>query len=183
MHSAIFFDFRSGFGDSTLADELRQHLVQNVPRHEVFMLYLAKNALEARPPLSFFRNFIVEKHGEHKNALDLKKNGLAPFVDFARLAALKHGIRENNTMGRIQLLHEGGHISQDLYSEATEAYEFLMQLRLLHQLRMLEEDETPNNHINPADLTDLEKQTLKEAFEVVRRLQSHIRLEYRLAET
>lgn len=182
MHSAIFFDFRAGFGDSTLADELRQHLVQNVPRQEVFLLYLAKNALEARPPLSFFRNFIVEKDGEHKNALDLKRNGLAPFVDYARLAALRHGIKENNTMGRLQLLHEGGHISQELYSEATEAYEFLMQLRLLHQLRMLEENETPNNHINPADLTDLEKQTLKEAFEVVRRLQSHIRLEYRIAE-
>ena len=182
MHSTIFFDFRAGYGDSRLADELRHYLVQNVPQQEVFLLHLAHNALEARPPLSFFRNFIVEKDGEHKNALDLKKNGLAPFVDFARLAALRHGITENNTMARLQLLFESGHISQDLYSETSEAYEFLMQLRLIHQLRMIEAAELPDNYINPADLTELEKQTLKEAFEVVRRLQSHIRLEYRITE-
>ncbi len=182
MHSAIFFDFRAGYGDTRLADELRHYLVQNVPSQEVFLLHLAHNALEARPPLYFFRNFIVEKDGEHKNALDLKKNGLAPFVDFARLAALRHGIKENNTMGRLQLLFEGGHISQELFSETSEAYEFLMQLRLIHQLRKIEEGEIPDNYINPADLTDLEKQTLKEAFEVVRRLQSHLRLEYRITE-
>ena len=182
MHSTIFFDFRAGYGDATLADELRRYLVQNVPQQEVFLLHLAHNALEARPPLSFFRNFIVEKDGEHKNGLDLKKNGLAPFVDFARLAALRHGIKENNTMARLQLLFEGGHLSQELFSETSAAYEFLMQLRLVHQLRMIEEGETPDNYIKPADLTDLEKQTLKEAFEVVRRIQSHLRLEYRITE-
>ncbi|MEW6593788.1 MAG: putative nucleotidyltransferase substrate binding domain-containing protein [Thermodesulfobacteriota bacterium] len=182
MHSTIFFDFRAGFGDTTLAAALRQHLVDQVPKHEIFLLHLAKNSLEARPPLSFFRNFIVEKDGEHKNSLDLKKKGLVPFVDFARLFALRHGIRESNTLGRLQLLAEGGHLSRELYTETMEAYEFLMQLRLVHQLQMLEENRTPDNYINPADLSDLEKQTLKESFEVVRRLQSHIKQEYRLGE-
>ena len=182
MHSTIFFDFRAGYGDSTLAAALRQHLVSRVPKQELFLLHLAKNALEARPPLSFFRHFIVEKDGEHKNSLDLKKKGLVPFVDFARLFALRHGIKESNTLGRLQLLAEGGHLSRELYTETVEAYEFLMQLRLVHQLQMLEESRSPDNYINPADLSDLEKQTLKESFEVVRRLQSHIKQEYRLSE-
>jgi CBS domain-containing protein len=182
MHSTIFFDFRAAYGDTTLAEGLRQYLVRNVPQQEVFLLHLAQNALEARPPLSFFRNLIVEKDGEHKNSLDLKKKGLVPFVDFARLFALKHGIPENNTLGRLQILHEDGHLSHELYSETVKAYEFLMQMRLIHQLRMIEQQQPPDNHINPADLSELEKQTLKEAFEVVRRLQSHIRQEYRLTE-
>lgn len=182
MHSTIFFDFRAAYGDATLAEELRQYLVRQVPRQEIFLLHLAQNALEARPPLSFFRNLIVEKDGEHKNSLDLKKKGLVPFVDFARLFALKHGIPENNTLGRLQILHEDGHLSHELYSETVKAYEFLMQLRLIHQLRMIEQHLPPDNHLNPADLSELEKQTLKEAFEVVRRLQGHIRQEYRLTE-
>lgn len=182
MHSTIFFDFRAGYGDKQLAAALRQHLMAMVPKQGIFQLHLAKNALEARPPLSFFRNFIVEKDGEHKNSLDLKSKGLVPFVDFARLYALKHGIKETNTLGRLQLLAEGGHLSRDLYTETVEAYEFLMQLRLIHQLQMLEENQMPDNYINPADLSDLEKQTLKESFEVVRRLQSHIKQEYRLGE-
>ena len=182
LHSTIFFDFRAAYGDTTLAEGLRQYLVRIVPQQEIFLLHLAKNALEARPPLSFFKNLIVEKDGEHKNSLDLKTKGLVPFVDFARLFALKHGIPENNTLSRLQILHEDGHLSQELYSETVKAYEFLMQLRLIHQLQMIEHELPPDNHLNPADLSELEKQTLKEAFEVVRRLQSHIRQEYRLGE-
>ncbi len=182
LHSTIFFDFRSGFGDASLAQALRKQLSFAAPKHDIFFMHLAKDCLEARPPLSFFRNFIVEKDGEHKNLLDLKTKGLVPFVDFARLMALKCGIKESNTLGRLQLLAEAGSISKDLYSETVEAYEFLMHLRLIHQMRMLEDEKDPNNHINPADLSDLEKQTLKESFEVVRRIQSYIKQEFRLGE-
>lgn len=182
MHSTIFFDFRGGYGELALAEELREHLVRQIPGRELFLYHLAQNAMEAKPPLSFFRNFIVEKNGEHRNTLDLKTKGLVPFVDFARLFALKHGIRESNTLNRLQLLHEGNHITTEMYNETIKAYEFLMQMRLIHQLHMMEAGEEPNNFINPANLSELEKQTLKESFEVVRRLQSHIRQEFRLSE-
>ncbi|OQX19058.1 MAG: histidine kinase [Desulfobulbaceae bacterium A2] len=182
LHSAIFFDFRAAFGTQSLAEDLRHYLIREVPKQDIFQMHLAKNALEAKPPLSFFRNLIVEKDGEHKNTLDLKKKGLVPFVDFARLLSLRHGIAENNTMGRLQLLYETGNISQELYNETVKAYEFLMQMRLVHQLQMIENNQLPDNRINPADLSELEKQTLKESFEVVRRLQGHIRQLYRLSE-
>jgi len=182
LHSTIFFDFRAGYGERGLAEDLRRHLAERSGRSDIFFLHLAKDCLEARPPLSFFRSFIVERDGEHRNHLDLKTKGLVPFVDFARLMALKCGIRESNTLDRLQLLAEANQIPKDLYTGAVEAYEFLMQLRLVHQMQMLEENRNPDNHINPADLSDLEKQTLKEAFEVVRRLQSSIRQEFRLAE-
>lgn len=180
LHSTIFFDFRAGFGSSELVRTLRTHLVEKAPKQEIFLHHLGKDCLTTRPPLSFFKNFIVEKNGEHKNTLDLKRSGLTPFVDFARVMSLKYGIRETNTLGRIQLLAEGNHISQDLYTDTIEAYEFLMQLRLVHQLSMMEQNKSPNNHINPADLSDIEKQPLKESFEVIRRLQSVLSQEFRL---
>lgn len=180
LNSTIFFDLRSGYGDEGLAKQLRNHLCKVAPRQEIFLTYLAKFCLNSRPPLSFFKNLIVEKNGEHKNRLNLKEKGLVAFVDFARLLALKHGITESNTMGRLQLLHEQGHLSKELYTETVDAYEFLMQLRLIHQLHMLEEGEQPNNYINPADLSDLEKQTLKEAFEVVRRIQGNVKQQFHL---
>ena len=55
-----------------------------------------------------------------------------------------------------------------------------MQLRLVHQLHMLEQDKTPDNHINPSELSDIEKQTLKESFEVIRHLQSVLVQEFKL---
>ncbi|MCK5192811.1 MAG: histidine kinase, partial [Desulfobulbaceae bacterium] len=180
LKSTIFFDFRGGYGDMEMAKRLRLRLCRIAPKQDMFLRELAKDCLTIRPPLSFFRNLIVEKNGEHKNTLNIKESGIAPVVDFARLMALKHGIKESNTMERLQLLAEQNHISTELYTESIEAYEFLMQLRLVHQLHLLEIDHTPDNYINPGDLSDLEKSTLKEAFEVIRRIQSTIQDEFRL---
>ncbi len=178
--ATIFFDFRPGFGAKELGDALRGHVTRHARRQDVFLRYLARDCLATRPPLSFFRNFIVEKNGEHKNTFDIKKQGLTPFVDFARTMALQNGIRETNTLDRLRLLGEGEHVSTDLVSESAEAYEFLMQVRLVHQMRQLNEDMEPDNHVNPAHLTDLEKRTLKEAFGVITGLQQNLKDVFRL---
>jgi CBS domain-containing protein len=182
LKSTIFFDFRAGFGDKDLAEGLRDHLAQVIPKNELFLYHLASDCLSVRPPLSFFRNFIVEKNGEHKNSLNLKYNGLTPFVDFARVMALKNGIKESNTLGRFQLLRELKLLSPEFYAEIVDAYEFIMQLRLINQLQQTENNEPLDNYINPARLSDLEKQTLKEAFEVIRRMQAYLKQEFRLGE-
>jgi Predicted signal-transduction protein containing cAMP-binding and CBS domains len=46
----------------------------------------------------------------------------AAFMDFARVMALYHGIRETSTLGRLELLHQEGHLSRDLFHEAREAF-------------------------------------------------------------
>jgi CBS domain-containing protein len=182
LKSTIFFDFRSGFGDDTLPNRLRDYLATTIPKNEIFLYHLASDCLQARPPLSFFRNFIVEKNGEHKNRLNLKQNGLTPFVNFARVLALKHGIKESNTIGRLQHLLEQQRLSPEFHAEIIEAYEFIMHIRLIHQLRQIENDIPADNFIDPATLSDLEKQTLKEAFEVIRRIQTSIKQEFRIGE-
>ncbi len=180
MHAAIFFDFRAAFGERSYAEELRNHVSAHCRRQDVFLRYLAANCLEARPPLSFFRNFIVEKNGEHKNTLDIKTRGIAPIVDFARVLALQHGIRETNTSSRLDALHEAGHLPRDIYQDTHEAYELLMQLRLVHQLELVERGETPDNRIAPHRLSELERKTLKEAFGLINRTQSFLKEAFRL---
>ncbi|TVM32508.1 DUF294 nucleotidyltransferase-like domain-containing protein [Oceanidesulfovibrio marinus] len=180
MHAAIFFDFRAGPGQSAFAEELKRHLLPLIQRQEVFQRYLAANCLQARPPLSFFRGFIVEKNGEHKNKLDLKERGIAPIADFARVLALRLGIAETNTLARLEAVGEDGIVSRDLVSEVCEAYEFLMQLRLVHQLAQWERGEEPHNHVAPDILSELEKRTLKEAFHVIGRIQSFLKDLYKL---
>jgi CBS domain-containing protein len=182
LHATIFFDFRAGYGNTTLAERLRDHLVTVAPTRSIFLMHLAKDCLSTRPPLSFFRNFIVEKDGDHKNRLDIKTRGLVPFVDFGRVMALKHGIRETNTLARLQAVADANLIPRDLYTETREAYEYQMQLRLVHQIAMMERGLTPNNYIDPAELSDLEKQTLKEAFAVINRIQGYIKTELRVVE-
>ena len=177
---ALFFDFRSGAGNVSLAEKLREQVHALTRGETPFLHFLIRNCISSQPPLSFYGNFVVEKDGQYSDALDVEGKALVFFVVFARAMALKHGICKTNTLERLRLLLERQHIPGDLGSELVEAYELLMHLRLVHQLHLIEDGHMPNNWINPGDLSDLEKQTLKEAFEVIRRLQAFARHEFGL---
>ncbi|MFN2269037.1 MAG: DUF294 nucleotidyltransferase-like domain-containing protein, partial [Desulfonatronovibrio sp.] len=180
LHSTVFFDFRPAYGHLELGFKLRDYLNILVQGKDMFLRYLAQDCFRTKPPISFFKNFLVERDGEHKNRLDIKARGLVPFWDFARVMALRHGIDETNTLARMELLRKGGHMPEDLYKKARESYEFQMQLRFLNQLRLMEEGEEPHNYINPAEMSDLEKQTLKGAFSVISNLQSFLKETFKL---
>lgn len=170
LHVTIFFDFRPGFGKCALGNNLRKYLKKISERQEIYLLHLARECMNSRAPLSFFKSFIVEKDGEHQNKLDIKRQGLTPFVNFARVMSLKYGVNETNTLSRLHVLSAEGHISEELWASAREAYEMQMQLRLIHQLSQIEVGTLPDNHIVPDQLSDLEKRMLKESFEVIERL-------------
>ncbi|MCI5149319.1 MAG: histidine kinase, partial [Candidatus Electrothrix sp. MAN1_4] len=172
LHATIFFDFRAGFGKAVLADKLRQHLNTLTARQELYLLHLAGQCLSGRAPLSFFRNFIVEKNGEHKNKLDIKHQGITPFVNFARILALRYGIRETNTLARLHVLAKERILEETLWATAMDAYEMQMQLRIIHQLNQIEAERQPDNYIAPDELSELEKRMLRDAFEVIDRLHS-----------
>jgi CBS domain-containing protein len=170
----VFLDFRHNYGAAHLAGRLREHVFEEGRRRRFFSTLLAKDAAAIAPPLSFFRNFIVERDGQHKNRLDLKLRGIVPIVDFSRAMAFKSGILETNTMSRLARLREGAFVPEDLCSEIMEAYEFLMHLRLLHQLRLVNQQVEPHNFVDPAALSDLEKHTLKGAFGVINGMQAYL---------
>ncbi|MCI5223132.1 MAG: histidine kinase, partial [Candidatus Electrothrix sp. AR4] len=170
LNAAIFFDFRAGFGRASLADDLRSHLNRIIRKQELCLFHLAGQCIAGRVPLSFFKHFIVEKDGEHKNKMDIKRQGITPFVNFARILSLKYGVRETNTLARLHVLAQEKIINEELWAKAVDAYEMQMQLRLIHQLHQLESDMQPDNYIAPDELSELEKRMLRDAFQVIDRL-------------
>lgn len=180
MNATIFFDFRPGWGELELGHELRGHLMAQIPDQDIFLRFLAQDCLTTPQAINFFRKIVVEKSGPHKNKLDLKHKGLVPFVDFARLMALRSGISATNTLERYQLLFEGGFLREDLYEKASQAYEIQMSLRIAHQDRLWETGEEPDNFIDPRELSELERNNLKEALSVVGDLRAYLKEEYQL---
>ncbi len=170
LNATIFFDFRSGFGEHGLADRLRNFLRKKATEGQIFQFHLARQAMAIKAPLSVFKNFVVDKDGEHENQLDIKIQGLTPFVNFARVLTLKYGIKETNTLSRFKALVANDHIREDLWQDANKAYELQMQLRLIHQLSQIEKGILPNNYIDPAHLSELDRKMLKEAFATTERL-------------
>lgn len=179
LNASIFFDFRPLWGAAGLADELRYWLTGRATNPR-FLHQLAENALHNRPPLGFVRDFVVDSGGEHPNTLDLKLNGITPFVDAARIYSLATGIVHTNTAQRLRLAAPKLNIAASEVEAWIDALYFIQFLRLHHQNEELAGGRTMNNRINPDQLNDLDRRILKEAFRQARKLQTRLALDYHL---
>jgi CBS domain-containing protein len=171
LQSNIFFDFRGGYGDMDLAVQLRRHLFASLAARPNFFRYLTETSLNMKPPLGFFRNFIVESKGEHRDAFDIKSS-MTPIVNFARAYALYHGIEETNTQERLDRLFLKNVLSEQDYHEIEQSYSYLMQMRFVRQVTaVMKENGKPDNYINPKTLSRMEQNMLREIFKSIEKFQ------------
>jgi CBS domain-containing protein len=175
LNSAIFFDFRSVFGDKTLADGLEEYVHKKIKGKSLFMGYFVSEGLKFKPPLTFFKGFVVERSGEHKGELDLKKGGIFPITHGVRCLSLFNGILERNTYDRIRVLMERGILEKNFGRDLLEAYRFLNMLRFREQADNIIKGKEPDNYINPEKLSKQERGLLKDAFRVVENFQEFLR--------
>ena len=178
VNSLTFLDFRGVGGDFSLADQLRDYLGVMLRGQTSFVEYIADLAARNKPPLGFLKSVVVEKSGEHKDKLDLKVKGLAPIVGIVRVFALEAGIRETSTLERLDALKERNDDVAEYGEEIAHAFEFIMLLRIQHQFEQLSIGQEPDNFISPDSLTSLQKKTIKEAFNLIKKLQDSISERY-----
>lgn len=171
LNSSVFFDLDTICGDANLLDTVREKLLRKTQNNSLFIAHLSKNALGLRPPLGFFRDFVLKQNGKHKATLDLKHNGIAPIVDLARIYALSQGISAVNTIERIKQAAGTAAITKASADNLIDAYEFLGILRVKHQANKLMKGLEADNYLSPKELSKLEREHLKDAFKVIKTLQ------------
>ncbi|WP_440875297.1 putative nucleotidyltransferase substrate binding domain-containing protein [Thalassotalea sp. PLHSN55] len=171
LNSSVFFDLTTVHGDASLLESVRQQMLEKTKRSSVFIAHLSKNALQLRPPLGFFRDFVLVQDGENKKVLDLKHNGIAPIVDLARIYALSEGISATNTIDRLKQVAGTRSLTKSSAANLIDAYEFLSMLRMQHQSKRMQSGKSPNNFLSPKDLSKLEREHLKDAFKVIKTMQ------------
>ena len=178
LQASIFFDFRAGYGDEDLIAQLRQYLFDSLAGWPGFFRHMAENALYFTPPIGFFRNFVVESKGEHRDAFDIKA-AMQPIVDYARIYALHNQIDETNTLERMNQLLTIKKISWEEQNEIETAYSYLMQQRMVRQVKaMVEENAAPDNYINPKKLSRIEQTMLKEIFKRIEKFQGKLSFDF-----
>src|SRR5690625_7820224 len=91
LHSNIFMDYRAVYGEVEMTKDLTAHIMKMVHENRIFLTYLAKYAASTPPPLSFFRNFILEKDGAHKDQFDIKQRGMLPLRSEERRVGSEEG--------------------------------------------------------------------------------------------
>jgi len=181
MHANIFFDLRCVAGDTRLVDKLKKSVREDARKNEIFLALMAKNAMSFQPPLGFFRQFVLEKSGEHKNTLDLKLHGIMPIVEIARIRSLAAGELRISTRNRLLAAAKAKEITETDAANLIDALDFIEKLRIEHQSRQLQAGEQPDNHLSPEELSPLVRQNLKSAFSQVRVSQSALLNRFHLA--
>ncbi|MEM8568761.1 MAG: DUF294 nucleotidyltransferase-like domain-containing protein [Bacteroidota bacterium] len=178
MLSTIFFDFRSVYGSLKLEEKLKAHISETIVDDRIFLNFLAKNALKNPAPLGFFKNFMVERSGEHENEFDIKARAMMPLVDIARVLTLDCGsLKETNTMKRYTFLADQEPKKRELYLQAAEAYEYLMRFRAQHGFK----HGGSGRYVSIHELNKLDRQILRNTFEPIDRLQKMLEVRYQLS--
>ena len=175
---SIFFDFRTVYGDTVLAHELRKYIHASLANEPTFFPYFAQNALTFKPPFRLLGNiYLGGGAADHAGEINLK-DVMMPIVSFARLYALRHQINATHTLERIDALEELRVILPSSRDEISAAYDFLMRLRLQNQLEAIQAGKTPQNTIQSNNLDHIQKELLKQAFAQIAAIQKKVSYDF-----
>jgi CBS domain-containing protein len=175
MDVAILYDAVAVAGNARLLVEAKNGLIEAVRGRSAFMVHFAR-AIDSFPmPIGFFNNLLTpDGKGD---AVDLKKGGIFSIVHGVRSLALERGLTETGTAQRIQRLVESGTFSRDFGREITQSLYLLMTLRLDAQLGSAG---TANALVRPAELSSMQRDVLRDAFQVVKQLRDIVRRHFNL---
>jgi CBS domain-containing protein len=167
---SIVFDYRRVAGPLDVEPRL-DRVVATAPRFPLFLRHLARRGLDERAPTGFFRDLVVEGRGEHAGRLDVKHGGVTIIGNLARAAAISRGRTPKRTIDRLRAAAAAGALDADLADGLQEAFRYLWDVRLRHQVRRLEAGQEPDDFLDPHEIGPVARQGLKEAFKVIERTQ------------
>jgi CBS domain-containing protein len=106
--------------------------------------------------------------------------GVVPIIDIARVYALKAGEPRANTRDRLIVAQQARIISESEMHDLIDALEFLSTVRLKGQSRSIKAGLAPTNYLSPDDLSRIERHHLRDAFLIVRTMQSNLAHAYQI---
>ena len=172
MLSSVMFDLRAIGGDGALLEGLQDGTLAMAAGNSIFVAHMISNALKHRPPLGLIGGFATIRSGEHRNHIDLKHNGVVPVADLARVYALQGRLAPVNSRARLEAAEARGVISDSGARDLIAAFDLIQTIRLDHQARQVRAGRRPDNYLALTELADFERSHLRDAFVVVRGMQS-----------
>ena len=173
----IFFDYDFVYGNEDLVDAISNTIHEETNDNQLFFAYLGADALKNPPPLGFFRQFLVESDGEHKDTFDLKGRALMPLIDAARILSLSKRIKNvSNTISRYSKLAELEPQNAPIYEACADAFAELLKFRTEEGLK----NENDGRYLNLSELSKLDKVKLKNDFQPINDIQELIKNRFQL---
>lgn len=181
LNFSMFSDMRTLWGDNSLEQQLREHVIQCARENGIFLAHMAANVCRFDPPLGFFGGLKTEKHGEHAGQLDLKKAGIFALTEGIKTLALELGVLGGSTHDKLQFLEQQGVLDSKQAGDLAATFSQLSFFRMREQINAAAAGRRPDNFIAPASLDRVEKGRLQIALEVVHSFQSTLRAHFNLS--
>ncbi|NWO02227.1 MAG: cyclic nucleotide-binding/CBS domain-containing protein [Idiomarinaceae bacterium] len=175
MYCQIFFDSRPVVGSGKFYQEYREEIAK-LAKNEMFLGNLAILVNRISVPLGLFNRLRTEDSNDG-DTIDIKRYGIALINDIARIYSLQAGITSPSTPARLTTLKGSSLLNRRDNQSLLEAWEFLTQLRLNHQLKVWGSDK-PRNAIEPDELSTLSRRQLKTAFKIIKEAQQGVGLKF-----
>jgi CBS domain-containing protein len=158
------FDLRAVAGEEGLATALREHLAAEVARNPRFIPLAANDSLASLPPLTIFRNSVVDKDGLWWTCIDTRQHALQPLVDTARVLALEaSGPDPLNTSARFLQAAQRQPEHAALLADAADA----ARVALYHQALAGFRHGDNGQFVRPSELSKIDQEILKGVFRVI----------------
>lgn len=174
MLASVMFDLRPIGGQESLFGDLQRDTLQRASKNSIFTAHMISNSLKHQPPLGMLRGLATIRSGEHRNQLDLKHKGVVPVVDLGRVYTLQGQLTPVNTRARLDAAIQAGVLSKSGGADLLNAYDLIATTRLDHQAMQIKAGNKPGNHLDPSGLSDFERSHLRDAFVVVKTMQSAV---------
>jgi len=178
LNISVFLEIRTIYGNSEFEGILRDELHTNIRGNREFLSTLVKDAVNTNPPLGIFNSLVLEKSGENKKTLNVKKYAINLIIDLARIYGLAVECDLSATDERFAAANEKGMLSDDAFKNILGAYQFILSFRFGLQLEALKNGDVPDNNINPDSFGSFERKHLKDAFRIIADLQEAAKIRF-----
>lgn len=162
-----FFDLRPIHGNTELFQDLESHIRAELADEPDFLRILAHDCLALLPPLTFFRDLVVEESGEESDTFRLGSSALHPLVDVGRVFGIACGAgMGSSTRKRFEAARHRMPDQESIFREAVET----MRVLLFHQARAGLRMRTSGSSLPLSILSRQDRHVLKIGFRSIHRI-------------
>jgi len=136
---------------------------------------LKRRALAYSPPTGFDAESVLESDGTRQAQLDIRRAAVIPIVELARWAGAAAGVVEGSTPQRLRAAGDSGALSDADARTLSDAFELALELRIGHHMERLAAGERPDDRLDPAQISPLMRDHLRDVFRAVGSVQRTLR--------
>lgn len=175
----IFFDFQPVFGNTALAEALRHAVTRLGRNNHAFLRQMFQDKAEHNVALGFFGGLITEKENpDYRGQVNLKYSGLIPLVGAIRLMALREGVEETPTLGRIRALYEDSVLSVNERDDLSRAFNLMTDILLRQQIVDYRAGHPVTYFVDPETFSKRQRAELINALKAIDAFRKRVHMEF-----